>query len=852
MMGSVILFVLAAGDIVCAQSIETRSVKNVFPAYTGVAVRQEDATLRAVRFSPSGVGIAVGDLGVILRSADGGRTWTQVPSPVDAPLRDVMWLDHQRVTAIGGWCEEITGLDYGVVLSSTDGGETFVRQDDQQLPLLDHFCRDDESRGTVSLTRVAGSWSPVFLTDHFSTRDGGRTWQADSDDLGTSKSARPITDRIPIDEIAVHDEARLPDGGRCAVGDCGIIWRQSSGDQVWQTVRGNDRRIGATVLVSSPKQIPWASIAEECLVENHRIKVLVIASSMPLAERYRLEQASMQVGAVSLDVVATLTDALMHLASHDQQVLAFDDQFGDNQEKDIYSLLALNKIRRAVRFSSGIPDSPTGEILLPTIGQMRSDFAEDVQGLIDAGTEPHSDFAANVVFHQGSSDDTSRKSMNRTFTAGMNLPIQCRREKLALSVSRHRLQMLTARTSLRAKIEQRICDSSEQALDPETLESELTQWIRRCDPADRERLTRQIYRKVIGSVGGPLQSALEFAILRAASKQLSDRPMGRWSAWREAQLHRSAEMVWQSQVGLSDSVAGQIQQASHTVAVSPFQIETQTAAIPIGYGVDTVMPSDSTNLPDTVHERSQDKSTSLRWSSHPAVLVSQSSKMSEGIDSEDPDSFSATQTLTKLDEFASGGLRLLRQDPAWFHLIPNDFIEPANVVSRVDQRPYLDGHFNEWESPPDTSGNSSDMAIRFAHDGQYLYIASRFRAETFETSPSQVIRDAASSDRSRWSLRLDSDRDLVTYFQFMVDDKGQTSDGVNYDSSLDVTWYFASDVSEPGWVSIEAAIALADLGATKIRSGDSWFASSVVLAPGEDHRSQWMPDPKQWKLLRFE
>jgi hypothetical protein len=885
--GCLMLIASVTADIASAQSAQARWVKKVFPAYTGVEVRQEDATLRAVRFSPAGIGIAVGDLGVMLRSVDGGETWTQVPSSIDAPLRDVLWLDDRRVVVIGGWCEQITGVDYGVVMSSADGGETFVRQEDQQLPSLDRFCLDQSSRNAVSTVSAAGSWSPVFLTDRFATRDGGRTWQADSNDLWTSKSATSISDLAPIDGIAVHDETQLPDGGRCAVGDCGVIWRQSSDDQTWQTVRGNDRRIGVTVLVSDPKQIPWASIAEECLVENHRLKILVIAPSIQKTLRNRLEQASMQVGAANLEVAANMTDALMHLAAHDQQVLAFDNHFNDKEEKDIYSLISLNKIRRAAEFSSGVSDQPTGEVILPTVGQLRSDFAEDVQGLIDAGAEPHNEFQASVVFHTGSSDHASRKSMARNFTAGLNLPVNCQRQKLTLSVSRNRLQVLTARTSLRTKIEKRICDASERALvggstEFAAIESELSQWIRRCDPADRERLIRQLYRKVMASFTGPSSSAAESAILRAAAKELPDSPLGQWSAWRDAQLQRSTELAWHTEIRLSDSLAGQIQQASHSVAVSPFKMETKTQAIPIGYGVDSVMAPDSTNLPHAIHQTSPDNSTSLRWSSHPAVLISQSSQenkpdqvdqVGRRIARDDPTLFASTESPADSIDLASGGLnlasgglnpasgglnpasgglRLLRQDPAWSHLVPADSIDPENVVSRIDQRPYLDGRLNEWETLLPAMDRSGDVTTRFAHDGHYLYVATRFRAQYFETSPSQVIRDAASRDRLRWSLRLDLDRDLATSFQFMIDDAGQTSDGVNHDSSLDVTWYFASDVPEPGWVSIEAAIALADLGITKIRPGDSWFASSIVLESGEDFRSPQMPDPKFWQLLRFE
>ena len=55
--------------------ISTNSMCGSWPAL------REDATLRGVAFRDARVGIACGDRGTILRTVDGGRTWTEQDYP---------------------------------------------------------------------------------------------------------------------------------------------------------------------------------------------------------------------------------------------------------------------------------------------------------------------------------------------------------------------------------------------------------------------------------------------------------------------------------------------------------------------------------------------------------------------------------------------------------------------------------------------------------------------------------------------------------------------------------------------------------------------------------------------------
>lgn len=106
--------------------------------------------------------VAVGDHGTILLSDDGGRSHRQAKSvPIDATLTSVSF-----VTATLGWAAG----HWGAVLRTDDGGETWTRQrldTSQDRPLFAlHFF--DANHGVA-----VGLWSLVLVTN-----DGGQNWKS--------------------------------------------------------------------------------------------------------------------------------------------------------------------------------------------------------------------------------------------------------------------------------------------------------------------------------------------------------------------------------------------------------------------------------------------------------------------------------------------------------------------------------------------------------------------------------------------------------------------------------------------------------------------------------------------------
>lgn len=112
------------------------------------------------------------------------------------------------------------------------------------------------------------------------------------------------------------------------------------------------------------------------------------------------------------------------------------------------------------------------------------------------------------------------------------------------------------------------------------------------------------------------------------------------------------------------------------------------------------------------------------------------------------------------------------------------------------------------------------------------------------------------ADFDRVSLLLDVDRDYATFYRFSMDQRGCTEDACWHDASWNPKWFVAADGDENHW-RIEAAIPLDELGPGAPREGDVWNIGIVRIAPaatvqGWTHPATSRPRPETFGLLRFE
>lgn len=147
--------------------------------------------------------IAVGDRGNILRSTD-GKTWTQVPVPVNVALTAVAFADAKNGWAVG---------HAAAILHTVDGGLSWTLQQyrpEKDEPLLNVMAVDAQHAFGI------GAYG-MFVQ----TVDGGATW--------TEVAAPAIRD----DGLHLNSLIRLGDGSLFLVGETGLAGASADNGVTW-------------------------------------------------------------------------------------------------------------------------------------------------------------------------------------------------------------------------------------------------------------------------------------------------------------------------------------------------------------------------------------------------------------------------------------------------------------------------------------------------------------------------------------------------------------------------------------------------------------------------------------------
>jgi len=187
---------------------------------------------RAVLLAAAAAGphwVAVGERGIVVRSEDGGRHWTQVPAPVSVTLTAVRFADARHGIAVGHG---------GTVLVTEDGGMRWERRLDGRR-IADLLLADAQARGDAAAQKAAeqlradgpdkplldvlpqgpqrallvGAYGLALATD-----DGGKTWTSWGARLDNPKALHLYAVRQRGKRIVIAGEQGLAfkseDGGR--------------------------------------------------------------------------------------------------------------------------------------------------------------------------------------------------------------------------------------------------------------------------------------------------------------------------------------------------------------------------------------------------------------------------------------------------------------------------------------------------------------------------------------------------------------------------------------------------------------------------------------------------------------
>ncbi len=141
------------------------------PADPFVAAGADDASLNAVCAPTPDRVWAVGDRGVILTTADGGRKWTRQESGTTANLYAVAFKDSSEGCAVGGLPGPLSRTSRSVVLRTVNGGATW------NIVPTDGLPRFTGMRAIGGRLIAWGDYCPQRKTAIFFSHDGGQVWQ---------------------------------------------------------------------------------------------------------------------------------------------------------------------------------------------------------------------------------------------------------------------------------------------------------------------------------------------------------------------------------------------------------------------------------------------------------------------------------------------------------------------------------------------------------------------------------------------------------------------------------------------------------------------------------------------------
>lgn len=205
-------------------------------------------------------------------------------------------------------------------------------------------------------------------------------------------------------------------------------------------------------------------------------------------------------------------------------------------------------------------------------------------------------------------------------------------------------------------------------------------------------------------------------------------------------------------------------------------------------------------------------------------------------------------------------------------LAPNS-LPPKKIAAckRAAAPPKLDGVLSDacWQgavelpltASPGAPADSGRYAfVMLAWDAEYLYVAASVPREPDAPADRPVAagrtHDADLSRFDRIALHLDVDRDYATWYTLEIDQRGWTRDACWKDQTWNPDWFVAADADDSHW-RIEAAVPWSELAPSPPAKRSIWAVGVVRTIPATGleswtHPASSAPRPETFGLLRFE
>jgi photosystem II stability/assembly factor-like uncharacterized protein/tetratricopeptide (TPR) repeat protein len=818
-------------------------------------------TIYDVTLTGHETGWLVGDGGLVLTTSTGGVVWQEPPTPLPAELRhhaDFRCVD-QRGDRV--W---IAGRPGSAIWHSPDAGRTWKPQPTGQTAPLERVRFVSERVG-----HAVGVFGTILRTE-----DGGETWR------GVRAPQRRAAWLAIVPRPA--DWSPLTAAQWTAEeGYRGVVWSVTddpapAADRLGGAVQlalGNDSEIdwrlpieGADLTRSGERLLAaWQRRAE------NRAPELIVSTLVRQIRTWRPE--------VIVAPRATEQDALSQFTQQALQaaIVQAADPTRALEQQELVKLSAW----KTPRVVTVLPPGSRGEwsldphTLLPRLGRSSSQHA--ASAAIWLG-QPAALTA--VSFRAGESG-----GVGSSVFAGLNLPVgsEARRmlgplDEAALAAAQRRVQVRRNFLS----VADRTGDHAQQAAQ---MVAQVPMVLRELPPTDGAAFLAELAQTYRRDGRFELAESTYLELVRRYSNEPAALEALRWLL----QYWTSAEVSWQrsrgrgvfAQQATTDPTVlpGRIQQAGAlgaSVLSPPEQQIVPTRAVT---AVDRTLANQrnrsSIAAPDAADQwRNRALELSRQLEDQAPLLFQQPEiqfplaalRRAKGSTAQADAVYRRLQTAQP-----DAATRQVLERELWLGHGAAEAPRHLAVCRQAAQRPHLDGLLSDpcWQDaqelpiglPSEEGSTNRTGFVMLAYDQEFLFLAASLeRQPTAPADRPDLLadrdHDADLAGYDRLGLALDADRDYATWYEFQVDQRGQTRDRCWEDPAWNPQWYVAVDADDQKW-RIELAIPWSELAPRAPQFREVWGVSLVRIVPyaavqGWSPPAEWPPRWNSFGLVRFE
>jgi photosystem II stability/assembly factor-like uncharacterized protein len=237
-----------AGNVETAHSATFQVVPQPTPGWSWQSPSPQGNNLTSVFYLDASTGWAVGDVGTIMKTNDGGSSWVPEAAGTTQPLKSIFFLD-----ASTGWASGT-----GVILKTVDGGATWAAQT---------AAVGANAMDSIFFLDASNGWATGANGVIFRTANGGTTW---------SQQTSPTTKELMAVRFADVNNG-------WAAGKSGTIVATTNGGTTWTTqASGTTQHLYGLALTSANSAVAVGAVGTIVRTSNGTTWTLQTSGSATL------------------------------------------------------------------------------------------------------------------------------------------------------------------------------------------------------------------------------------------------------------------------------------------------------------------------------------------------------------------------------------------------------------------------------------------------------------------------------------------------------------------------------------------------------------------------------------------